>query len=123
MGPVSPKPQTLRRWRERIAAALLIPDVEERLNRAKGQKGTAIKELALSWSAIVAEARKQEPKLWPPDVLRHSYASHWLPAYKNEHDLAQQMGNSPSVIHRHYRGLVTESEAKRYWAISPERSC
>jgi len=28
-------------------------------------------------------------------------------------------GNSPNVIHRHYKALVKETEAKEFWEITP----
>ena len=122
-GSVAPKPQTLRRWRERIAAAVVLGDVKDRLERRKSLQGIEINKAdGLSWDAIVKEAKARSSVLWPVDVLRHSYATHWLPVHKNEGELALAMGNSPAIIHRHYRGLVTEREAKSYWEIEPSTS-
>jgi integrase len=118
-GPIAPKAQTLRRWRHRMAAAVVLGDVPERLVKRKGMKGTAIRDAKLSWAHLIAEAKQTTPELWPEDVLRHSYATHWLPAYKDEGALALYMGNSPAVIHKHYRGLVTEAEASAFWKIEP----
>lgn len=119
-GLVAPKPQSLRRWRQRIAAAAVLGDVAERIARRRGLKGTAIRDAGnLAWRDIVLEAQKARSPLWPPDILRHTYATHWLAAYKDENALAQAMGNSPGVIHRYYRGLVTQAEAMRYWEIRP----
>jgi integrase len=119
-GRIAPMPQTLRRWRHRIAAAVVLGDVPERMARRKGMMGVAIRDAGnLAWSHMIAEAKRTQPSLWPPDVLRHSYASHWLPVHRDEGALSMAMGNSPNIIHRHYRGLVTESEAKPYWEIQP----
>lgn len=118
-GALAPKPQTLRRWRQRIAAAMVVGDVPERMQKRKGMKGTEIKAAGLSWAHIIADARTVNPKLWPPDILRHAFATHWLAVFKDENELAQEMGNSPAVIHRHYRGLATEGEGRAYWAITP----
>lgn len=118
-GPVAPKSQTLRRWRERTAAATLVPDWHERLAKHKAMKGTDIAAAGLTWDKIVADAKEVRKELWPVDILRHSFASHWLPVHHDENKLAEIMGNSPGIIHRHYRGLVTEKEAAPYWEIQP----
>ena len=33
---------------------------------------------------------------------------------------ATEMGNSVNVVHRHYRALVTEADAKRFWSLRPD---
>lgn len=71
------------------------------------------------WRKKVMTEAKQER--WPADVLRHSYATHWLASYSDIAKLASLMGNSPDIILRHYRGLATPKEAARYWAIKPSR--
>lgn len=118
-GLVAPKPQTMRRWRERTAAAMLVPDWQKRLAQQKYMKGTDIAAAGLTWRKIIADAKLVRNELWPVDILRHSFASHWLPAHHDENKLAEIMGNSPGIIHRHYRGLVTEKEAAPYWTILP----
>jgi hypothetical protein len=39
--------------------------------------------------------------------------------YKHEGESAIWAGNSPNVIHRHYKALVKEAEAKKFWGITP----
>lgn len=51
--------------------------------------------------------------------LRHSYGSYRLPIIQNDHQLAQEMGNSPGIIYRHYRELVHIEDAQRFWNIYP----
>jgi integrase len=57
-------------------------------------------------------ARQVATKLgvkWPANGLRHSYGTYRL-----------EMGNSPAMVFRHYREVVTEADAKIYFAIAPE---
>jgi integrase len=61
---------------------------------------------------------KGEP--WPANVLRHSYASCWLPIHKNRAELAELMGNSPAIIGKHYRRPIPQAEAEEWFAIWPE---
>lgn len=56
---------------------------------------------------------------WPRDGLRHSAASYWH-ALKGEVVTARNLGHSEAVLHRHYRALTTQKEAKRFFNISPD---
>jgi integrase len=120
-GPVAPAKMTITRWRRRIAAAAVlgIDQVRGRLDQHKGKKGTEIKKAKLGWSDIT-KAAKKKGKLWPNDILRHSMATAWLAKHNDIYKLAEMLGNSPAVIKRHYRGLMTASEAEDYWNITPE---
>jgi integrase len=51
--------------------------------------------------------------------LRHGFCTFHFAAFGNENLTAQQAGNSPSVIHRHYRGLATKTEAEKWFAVAP----
>ena len=55
----------------------------------------------------------------PRNALRHSFGSYHYALHKNENLTAAEMGNSPSMIFRHYRAVVTPLAAKSYWQLSP----
>ncbi len=80
---------------------------------------------AISPSAItIKRGRKSVLKAagvkdWPQDVLRHSFATHWMAAHAHEGKLAEMMGNSPAMIQRHYKGLATAKEGAKYFKIEP----
>ena len=40
----------------------------------------------------------------------------------NENLTAQQAGNSPAMIHAHYKGLATKKEAEAWFAIKPAKT-
>lgn len=56
---------------------------------------------------------------WPPNGLRHSFGSYRLAHVKSAPEVALEMGNSVSMIFGHYRALVTEADAQRWFAIAP----
>lgn len=56
---------------------------------------------------------------WPNNALRHSFGSYHLAQFKDAAALALQMGNSPTMIFKHYRELVKPKDAERYWSIKP----
>ncbi len=122
-GAVAPADQAVRRYRVRLAAVAVlgVGAVRARLNRQGGRRGTEIKKERLGWDAIIEDARKVEPELWPVDILRHSYATNWLPIHSDIYKLSEQMGNSPKIVKAHYQGLATAKEAARFWEIMPDK--
>ncbi len=56
---------------------------------------------------------------WPHDAMRHSFASYHLAKHRNENHTAQEMGNSPQMIHGHYRELVRPADAEAFFGIMP----
>jgi hypothetical protein len=42
--------------------------------------------------------------------------------HDNENLTAQQAGNSPAIIHAHYKGLATKKEAETWFAIKPAKT-
>jgi integrase len=53
--------------------------------------------------------------------LRHSYCSYLFALSANENHVAQQAGNSPGMIHSHYKGLATKAEAEKWFAVKPAK--
>lgn len=56
---------------------------------------------------------------WKHNGLRHSFCSYRLAAIKNVPQVALEAGNSPQMIFKHYRQLVTEADAEKWFAIMP----
>jgi integrase len=63
---------------------------------------------------------KAKATRWVQDILRHSFASYWLPIHKNRNALAEEMGNSVEVIKDHYRKPIHKAVATKYWALVPK---
>lgn len=58
-------------------------------------------------------------KGWPADILRHTAASNLLALTGDAGKTATSLGNSISILHRHYVGLIQPADAARFWAITP----
>jgi site-specific recombinase XerD len=57
---------------------------------------------------------------WPEDILRHSYASYWLPLFHDTAKLTSYMGHrGTSMLFQHYRQSVSEKIAPQYWLLTP----
>jgi integrase len=54
--------------------------------------------------------------------LRHSFCSFHFAMHANENQTAQQAGNSPAMIHAHYKGLATKTEAEKWFKVLPPKS-
>jgi hypothetical protein len=54
--------------------------------------------------------------------LRHAFCTYHFAAYANENQTAQQAGNSPAMIHGHYKGLATKAEAEKWFSVQPSRA-
>jgi integrase len=53
--------------------------------------------------------------------LRHAFCSYHFALHANENLTAQQAGNSPAMIHAHYKGLATKAEAEKWFAVKPAK--
>jgi len=85
------------------------------------QKGfrTATEKFRIALGYKIGEENEDGPK-WIEDILRHTYASYWLPKYKHRGQLAEQMGNSIKMIKDHYKQVVKSSDVDAFWSILPE---
>ena len=54
---------------------------------------------------------------WPRNCMRHTAASHWLNHYQDEQKAALHLGNSPTMLHRHYKALVTRKESEEFFRL------
>ena len=78
-------------------------------------------------SAIVEsvnEARREsgakEAFVWKKNALRHSFCSYRMALTHDAAKTALEAGNSPQMIFKHYRELVTEDEAKAWFTVLPQ---
>lgn len=56
---------------------------------------------------------------WIADGLRHSYATYHYAKHTNLELLRRNMGNSPAVIERFYKGVIPQAEVEKFWSIVP----
>jgi len=58
---------------------------------------------------------------WPNNVLRHSFISYRVAQIQDVNQVALEAGNSPNIIFKHYRELVTEEAAGEWFSIGPPK--
>ena len=60
---------------------------------------------------------------WPRNCMRHTFCTNHMAMYQNPGRTAFELGHrqDPSLLYRHYRGLVRKSDAEEYWEIRPKK--
>jgi integrase len=81
-----------------------IPKLVEEMNRVRKECGNASK------------------FVWKHNGLRHSFCSYRLASIKNAAQVALEAGNSAQMIFARYRQIVTEAEARKWFAIVSDAS-
>ncbi len=56
------------------------------------------------------------------NVLSHTFGSHHYALHRNENLIAAETGNSPAMVFRHYRAVVTPEAAANFWNLLPASS-
>ena len=54
--------------------------------------------------------------------LRHAFCTYHFALHANENLTAQQAGNSPAMVHQHYKGLATKAEAQKWFTVRPVKA-
>ena len=54
--------------------------------------------------------------------LRHSFVTYHFAMHSNENLTAAEAGNSPQMVHQHYKGLVARNEAVEWFGVKPSRA-
>ena len=72
----------------------------------------------------INEARVQSnrtgPFKWKHNGLRHSFVSYRLAELRDIAKVSDEAGNSPQMILKHYRQLVTKTAATDWFSVSPK---
>ena len=74
---------------------------------------------ALCASAIYEHKGKKIAVKRKTNGLRHAFCTYHLALHSNENLTALQAGNSPSMIHGHYKGLATKTDAGKWFNVKP----
>lgn len=56
---------------------------------------------------------------WVANGLRHSFGSYRFAVIQNENQLSMEMGNTPGMVFRHYRAVVTPAQGAEWFAVVP----
>lgn len=98
-------------------AQITLEDIEEFMaqGRTVMSRATYLNRLGTLFSFAV----RRDWRHWPKDVLRHSCASYLLALKRDAQAVALELGNSPTILFKHYRELVSQEQARRFWNLIP----
>jgi len=68
---------------------------------------------------LMRDAGKDCGVKWKHNALQHSFISYRVAKIKNVNEVAMEAGNSPDMIFKHYRELVTEKAADAWFGVTP----
>ena len=54
--------------------------------------------------------------------LRYAFCTYHFALHMNENQTAALAGNSPAMIHGHYKGLATKAEAEKWFNVRPAKT-
>jgi integrase len=101
--------------------AEITPNLAEWLAPYRGQSGAVVPPNLQKLRRTTMEAAGI--KLWPQDVLRHTFASNHYAHFRNPALTALLLGHrDQAMLLNHYRGLVKPSQAARFWNLRPSSS-
>ena len=79
--------------------------------------------IAMTRTAVIVSKDLRDKKIitsWENDVMRHSFCSYLLAKEHSIGFVAEQAGNSPEMIKRHYRQPLTQEEGEAWFEIRPK---
>jgi integrase len=74
-------------------------------------------ELEKAYAALRAELKIPARR----NGLRHSFITMFMAQHSDENLCAAEAGNSPQMIHEHYRALATKKEAQAWFGVRPSK--
>ena len=97
------------------------PNLRKWLLPHRKLKGNVTPQDRFEFRQLFEQARKDAGiNEWPDNALRHSFASYHVAKFRDAKGLALEMGHTDSgMLFNHYRALVKQNEAERYWSIRP----
>ncbi|MCH2156897.1 MAG: site-specific integrase [Opitutales bacterium] len=109
----------------RIHAPIVPRNFRRDFDTLKAMAGFAYTESRVNMSeadsflkTATRNANREAPD-WIPDIIRHTAISYHLATHEHEGQTASWAGNSPDIVQRHYKGLVSQKQVKWYWGLRP----
>ncbi len=56
----------------------------------------------------------------PENGFRHAFISHRVAQTGNVAEVSLEAGNSPAIVHRHYRALVAKTDGEHWFGLTPQ---
>lgn len=113
-----------------------IVTVRGQASKLRARRICTLQPSAIHWLALALEkggvlplsqsvydkARRAKLPAIPANSLRHSFCSYHLAHFKNIGLTAEEAGNSPEMIAKHYKELVRPKAAAKFWQMGQPMS-
>jgi integrase len=103
--------------RERLVP--ITPNMRAWLNSVPKQSGAVTPKNLRLLLQRAKKASKITP--WPHDATRHSFGTYEMARTKNIGHVSEVMGNSPSIVQRHYKAAVAFELGEKFFSLMPPR--
>ena len=97
----------------------ICPALAAWLESHRKQEGPLWTQSRDTYHASFVELRESQKLPARKNGLRHAFCTYHFALHQNENQTAQQAGNSPAMIHAHYKGLATKAEAEKWFNVNP----
>ena len=87
----------------------------------RGRKGKVATQTLNGYTASFTALRRSLKIPPRRNGLRHGFVTYHFAVHQNEDATAAQAGNSPAMIHAHYKGLATKAEAEKWFNVTPKK--
>ena len=95
------------------------PALEHWLAPYRGSEGAVATQTLSGYTQTFSALRKQLKIPSRRNGLRHGFVTYHFAMHQNENATAALAGNSPAMIHAHYKGLTTKNEAEKWFSVRP----
>jgi integrase len=97
----------------------ICPALEAWLAPYRGRTGPLCDASIAAFAVRFGKLRQELGIASRKNGLRHGFVTYHYALHANENLTAAQAGNSPAIIHAHYRGLATPDEAQAWFGVFP----
>jgi integrase len=98
------------------------PALEQWLAPYRGLDGKVATQTLNGYTASFITLRKSLKIPPRRNGLRHGFVTFHFALHANENQTAALAGNSPAMIHAHYKGLATRAEAEKWFNVRPAKA-
>jgi integrase len=97
----------------------LSENLQAWLKSHRQDSGRVVPFIRRTWHLLLAQAASDAGVQLPMNVLRHTFGSYHYALHRHENLTAAEMGNSPAMVFRHYRAVVTPVASTKFWSLLP----
>jgi integrase len=100
----------------------ICPALKQWLAPYQGKEGNVATQTLNGYTAAFIVLRKSLKIPSRRNGLRHGFVTYHFAMHQNENTTSALAGNSPTMIHGHYKGLATKADAEKWFNVKPSKN-